>query len=395
MRSLPDFRSPEFLREHGRSILAFYLPRCRDPRGGFYHYYRDDGSVYDAERRHLVSSTRFVVNFAWAAQLYGATGYLDLVRHGLAFLESHHYDREAGGYRWEISRDGALLDAQFYAYGHAFVLLAHASALAAGVEEARQGLERSWEILEQRFWSPQHGLYADIADCEWRLDPYRGQNANMHACEALLAAYEASGEQRYLERAATLAHNITVRQTATTDGLVWEHYDSDWNVDWEFHKDQPDDLFRPWGFQPGHQVEWAKLLLILERHRPAEWLLPRARELFERAVERGWDGRYDGLVYGFAPDGAFCSADKYFWVQAEALAAAALLARRSGEERYWQWYDRLWAYSWEHLVDHRFGAWFRILSRDNRQYSNEKSPAGKVDYHTFGACVEVLKALGG
>ena len=42
---------------------------------------------------------------------------------------------------------------------------------------------------------------------------------------------------------------------------------------------------------------------------------------------------------------------------------------------------------------HRYGAWFRILSRDNRRYSDEKSPAGKVDYHTMGACYEVLKVL--
>jgi mannose/cellobiose epimerase-like protein (N-acyl-D-glucosamine 2-epimerase family) len=34
----------------------------------------------------------------------------------------------------------------------------------------------------------------------------------MHACEAMLAAFEATGEARYLHRAETLAHNITVRQ---------------------------------------------------------------------------------------------------------------------------------------------------------------------------------------
>jgi len=26
-------------------------------------------------------------------------------------------------------------------------------------------------------------------------------------------------------------------------------------------------LFRPWGYQPGHFTEWAKLLLQLERHK--------------------------------------------------------------------------------------------------------------------------------
>jgi mannose/cellobiose epimerase-like protein (N-acyl-D-glucosamine 2-epimerase family) len=103
------------------------------------------------------------------------------------------------------------------------------------------------------------------------------------------------------------------------------------------------------------------------------------------------------MVYGFDPEGRFYDEDKYFWVQAESLAAAALLAGRMSEQgdetaarRYWNEYERLWAYSWAHLVDHKYGAWYRILTRDNRQYSDEKSPAGKVDYHTMGACYEVL-----
>jgi hypothetical protein len=38
-------------------------------------------------------------------------------------------------------------------------------------------------------------------------------------------------------------------------------------------------------------------------------------------------------------------------------------------------------------------AWYRILTADNRKISDEKSPAGKVDYHTMGACYEVLPLL--
>jgi mannose/cellobiose epimerase-like protein (N-acyl-D-glucosamine 2-epimerase family) len=107
-------------------------------------------------------------------------------------------------------------------------------------------------------------------------------------------------------------------------------------------------------------------------------------------VTRAWDARHGGLCYGFAPDGKVCDTDKYFWVQAESIAAAALLAHATGESRYWDWYQRLWNYSWRHFVDHRHGAWYRILDRENRKLSDEKSPAGKTDYHTMGACYEVL-----
>jgi mannose/cellobiose epimerase-like protein (N-acyl-D-glucosamine 2-epimerase family) len=88
-----------------------------------------------------------------------------------------------------------------------------------------------------------------------------------------------------------------------------------------------------------------------------------------------------------------CDGDKYHWVQAESLAAAAVLAERTHEGHYWDWYDRLWTYAWEHFVDHRHGAWFRILTPDNRKLTDEKSPAGKVDYHNMGACYEAMAAL--
>ena len=131
----------------------------------------------------------------------------------------------------------------------------------------------------------------------------------------------------------------------------------------------------------------------MERHRPADWLLPTARRLFDLALQRAWDEEHGGICYGFAPDGSICDGDKYFWVQAESFAAAALLAARTGEAGYWDWYDRIWRYSWHHMVDHQHGAWFRILDRQNRKYDDKKSPAGKTDYHTMGACYEVMNVL--
>ncbi|WP_126968378.1 AGE family epimerase/isomerase [Xanthomonas arboricola] len=388
----PDFRSADVLRQHIADTMAFYHPRAIDPAGGFFQYFRDDGSIYDAGHRHLVSSTRFVFNYAMAYREFGDAQYLQAVRHGLDYLRNVHRNPVTGGYAWTL-RDGVVEDDMNHCYGVAFVLLAYSCGLKAGIEEARAWMDETWQLLEKHFWEPEFGLYRDEADAQFNFTSYRGQNANMHMCEAMIAAYEACGEQRYLDRALSLADTMTRRQAAKADGLVWEHYDLQWNIDWDYNRDNPKHLFRPWGFQPGHQTEWAKLLMLLDRYAPTDWLLPTAQHLFDVAVERSWDSQRGGLYYGFDPDGKVCDDDKYFWVQAESLAAAALLAQRSGEPRYWQWYDKLWAYSWEHMIDHRYGAWYRILDADNRKYSDEKSPAGKTDYHTMGACYEVLNVL--
>ena len=399
MTNFPDFRSPSVLLDHARHSMDFYHPRAIDPAGGLYQYFKDDGTVYDAQHRHLVSSTRFVFTYSMAYRHFKDPAFLAGAEHALNFLREAHRAADGDGYAWMLNGRN-VEDGTQHCYGEAFVLLAYAHATMAGLEQARPWIAETFELMERRFWDASAGLYADEASPDWRvLSSYRGQNANMHACEALLAAYQATSEPRYLERAYTVAYNITQRQAQRCGGLIWEHYDAQWQPDWKFNLDDPENLFRPWGYQPGHFTEWAKLLLQLEARgkgvlqQDLAWLLPTAERLFRVAVEKGWDSEHGGICYSLSPELAICDLHKYFWVQAESAAAAAMLAQRTGNQEYWDWYQRIWEYSWTHLVDHQYGAWYRILDRENRKLSDEKSPAGKVDYHTMGACYDILAVL--
>ena len=387
----PNFKDKEFLIGHIKSIMGFYHPHCIDNEtGGFFQHFKDDGSIYDFDTRHLVSSTRFIFNYSMAAMQFNNVEYIDTAKHGIDYLRKHHLNKDTGGYAWTMNGK-EVLDSTNYCYGLAFVLLAYSTAYKAGIKEAKNYIEETFDLMENHFWSKDHELYSDEISSDWSIvTNYRGQNANMHTCEALIQAFESTNEQKYLDRALLIAKNICIRQAGLADGLIWEHYDTNWQINWSYNKDTPDDLFRPWGFQVGHLTEWAKLLIILERHADEDWLVSRAQELFDDAIEMGWDEKSEGLVYGFAPNGDVCDNDKYFWVQAESLAAAAVLANRTGDDYYWEWYERIWEFSWKHMVDHEYGAWFRILDSKNKKYDNLKSPAGKVDYHTMGACYEVL-----
>ena len=392
--SNPIFNDRRFLIDHIDSVMKFYHPHCIDNNtGGFFQYFRDDGSIYDFDTKHLVSSTRFIFNYSMAAIQFDSKDYLDAALHGINYLRDSHLNKNTGGYAWTM-KDSEADESTNYCYGLAFVLLAYSSAYKAGILKAKDYIEETYQLMEKHFWSKEYELYSDEISADWKVvSGYRGQNANMHSCEALIAAFEATGSQKYLDRALLIGKNICIRQAGLAEGLIWEHYDSNWEINWVYNKNRPDDLFRPWGFQVGHLTEWAKLLLILERHVKEDWLLPRAQELFDDAVEMGWDEKSEGLFYGFAPNGDICDKDKYFWVQAESLAAAAVLANRTGNDYYWEWYDRIWSYSWKHMIDHKYGAWFRILDSNNNKYDDLKSPAGKTDYHTMGACYEILKII--
>ena len=391
--TIPDFRAPDFLLGEMRRIVAFYHPGCLNPAGGFFNTFNDDGSVGEREVQHLVSTARFVINFAIGARVLGRPELAAAAAHGLAALDRLHRDPVHGGFVW-LLRGGVPEDATKHAYGHAFVLLACAEAMQSGLADAARLLAETFDVLERHFWSAGDGLYRDEFDAAFTAAaPYRGQNANMHMTEALLAAYEATREARYLDRAALLARRICVDLADAAGGLVWEHYHADWSVDWDYNRDNPQHLFRPYGYLPGHLVEWAKLLLWLESHRAEPWALPRARHFYATVLARAADLAYGGLHYSFAPDGTLLDPDKYFWVMNEACAAAAALAVRTGEEKFWQDYDRLWTYCWNHFIDHRHGGWYRLLAADGTRRETIKSPPAKTDYHPFCACHSVLRLL--
>ena len=389
---IPNFESSKFLEQHIQSTLAFYEPRVFSPEGGFYGCLLDNGESYDPHVRQLVASCRYVFNYATAYRLYGKPQHLEWAKWGLNYLEISH-KQSNGGYAWQIE-DGVVTDSRVMAYGHAFVLLAAASCLRAGIQEAATTIDETFAFMETYFWDEIGEAYFDERDASLKtLSPYRGQNANMHMCEALLAAWKASANIKFLDRAEQLANRFAFDLAAQSDGQIWEHYDADWNVDLNYNIDKPNDRYRPWGFQIGHQTEWAKLLLILGEERPNTKWLPKAKSLYDEAMATGWDNEHGGIIYGVAPNGDICSAEKHFWVQSESFATAWRLYRATGGETYRDDYNRIWQWSWTHMIDHEYGAWFRVRNQDGSKIDNKKSPLGKTDYHTMGACWDVLSVM--
>ncbi len=375
-------------------VLGFYHRHAIRDTGGFYQQLNVQGEPGQDDVHHLVSSARIVVNFARGMLLFNKPEYAATVRHGLDFIAQHHRWPDGQGYHW-LLQDGKAQDSDQYCYGYGFLMLAYANALQAGISAAGPLLEQTFVLMNRYFWQPQYGLYADQLSVDLQtLHGYRGQNANMHACEAMLAAYEATGDNKYLQRAQLLAHNIVVRNTQTTKGLLWEHYTDKWQIDWDYNKDDPQNLYKPWGYQAGHFTEWTKLLLILYRHSPQPWLLQRAQELMDSALKHSWDNHHNGLLYGFDPDGQVCDEHKYFWVQAETLAAMAWLMKYLDNQAYQAPFAELANYIEAHFVVPNEHIWYRLLNRQNQAVDQWIAlPGAKCDYHNVGACYDILRSL--
>jgi mannose/cellobiose epimerase-like protein (N-acyl-D-glucosamine 2-epimerase family) len=372
------------------ALLDFYQFTSPDPQGGFIEL-GDDGRPLlvgwppaPPAGRGLHATTRMVHCFA-IAWLMGRPGADRLIDHGMRFLWDGHRDQAHGGYYWSAGHDGPV-DATKQAYGHAFVLLAAASAKVAGHPDADRLLADVTTVLEDRFWEERHGAAAEEFTADWQpLGPYRGQNANMHLTEALMAAFEATGDRGYLDKASRIADLLIRRITAANGWRLPEHFDEDWQVRWE-HEGDP--MFRPYGTTPGHWLEWSRLLLQLWEldGRQQDWLPDAARSLFRQATAEAWDPATGGFYYTLDWQGRPRVRDRYWWPVAEGIGAASFLNAVRPDPFHEGWYRRLWGWAADHLIDRERGGWHHQLGEALLPTS---APFfGKPDlYHALQACL--------
>ena len=175
-----------WLLEQARSLFGFFQPASHNPAGGFFGLdvrgrpFPVTGA--SGEMRPLHATSRMVHCSVIGCQL-GIPGTDRAVDHGMNFLWERHRDRKHGGYYWGVDDVGAS-DPTKQAYGHAFVLLAAASAKVVSHPDADRLLADVSEVLHERFWDSAIGATTEEYRADWKsFSQYRGQNSNMHLTE--------------------------------------------------------------------------------------------------------------------------------------------------------------------------------------------------------------------
>ncbi len=396
----------EFLVAQTTSLVEF-AKRSPHPDGGF-AWLDDDGHPLVDRPVELWVSCRMIHVLA-LAEILGDDSCRPLVDAGIAGLRTRLHDDVYDGWYAAVTSgaDGTSQpsDDTKAAYAHGFVVLAAASATAAGHEDARPLLDAALAVFDRYLWRDADGLAVDVCDRTFEhVDPYRGVNANMHTVEALLAAHDVTGDAIHLQRALSIIGRV-VHGFARDNGYrLPEHYDEQWRPLLDYNRDEPRDRFRPYGVTIGHLLEWARLALhartALRRAgtEPPSWLLEDAVALFERGVADGWqeagDDHAEGFVYTTDFDGRPVVADRLHWVVTEAIATAWTLAivtddpddpDNPGRARFYRdWFDRWVEHARAYFVDDTHGSWHHELDPQGRPSSQVWE--GKPDvYHAYQA----------
>ena len=287
----------------------------------------------------------------------------------------------AGGWRHRVTREGVPLDDSRDLYDQAFAVFAGAVVYrATGREDALAMAVDTLGYLEAERLHPAGG-YTEFVSADGSVhEGPRRQNPHMHLFEAVLALFEATGDDRFLQWAERL-YELT-RSKLIVDDTLREYFT-------DTLEPAPGCLGEI--VEPGHQMEWVWLLHRYAKvaENPAAAVL--AGVLYDFVLAHGYDLREGGLYDELTARGEVLCSDRRLWPQTEALKAHAARLEYAGDdaaqERITDGIGNLFQY---HLIG-ASGAWREHIRQGGENFYGSY-PASSL-YHMAFAVGE-LERLG-
>jgi len=378
-----------YLNAQAQSLISF--ARGSKIESGGFGYLDSSGKVDPTKPLEAWINCRMTQVFG-LAQITGLADGRSYVEHGVNALLDLFEDRVHGGFFNAVDGSARPINSEKLAYDQMFVLLAASTAVKIGVPRASLLFEKIDKIIDEKFWDVDYQMMHNNWDREFSLlDTYHGINSNMHAVEALVAAYEVTLDDKYRERAFAICRRAVDQFARSHNWLLPEHFDEQWRVDAEYNREHPADPFKPYGVTIGHLFEWSRLALqlklIARDSDEIEWIDEGAKALYEVAKNYGWaaDGS-EGFIYTMDWNKVPVVTARMHWVAAEAVMSAYTLWNFTGNDVYLADYSYWWSYIDRHIIDKSAGSWRHEVDA-HQQVVTETWP-GKPDvYHALNACL--------
>lgn len=343
--------------------------------GGFVDRLNIDGSADRLAPRRVFVQARQIYCYAKAAQMGWYADGRDIALKGLDYLLNKARAPDGRpGFVHRLSPDGGVLDPLRDTYDHAFVLLALASVFALDRDaQVRSEIDALLSYLDAHLRSPNGGfLEGSPASMP------RRQNPQMHLFEAMIAAFDATHDMAFQQRAGEFFALFLANLYDKQAGVLGEYFEDDWSK------------ILPVSVEPGHQAEWTWLLKGFERITGCPTGRHRG-ELLTSAL-RYRDEATGCLVDEGDAEGRIRRHTRRLWPQTE-IAKAWIAQAESGEPGAADEARGALARLERHYLSHPVtGGWYDQFDRDGNSLV-PTIPASSF-YHVLCAVVEAEQVLG-
>lgn len=339
-------------------------------RGGFHERLHLDATPTDEPRRARLHP-RQVFAYAHARDLGWPGSARHAVQHGLNFFLSR-YKREDGFYRAKVAPDGTPIDDHIELYDQAFALLCFASAYSfCGEPRWRTEAYALLEHMRKHLARATGGGFEESIPSRFPLS----SNSHMHLLEAALAWIKVDTNPNWLTLAIEVADLALERWIDPPSGAIGEYFD----VDWRPAQAQGSIV------EPGHQFEWASLLLHFSQYGADPRLTPAALRLIEFGETWGVDPQRRVVMNSCRMEGQREDAEARLWPQTERIKASCLATEVTGTSLYLSQALEATQTLMRYLDTPVCGLWRDCLNVDDN-FLEQPAPASSF-YHIVGAAI--------
>jgi N-acylglucosamine 2-epimerase len=354
----------QWIREQLDVCTEFWLKNGMDPQyGGVYTCLDRKGEIYSTDKSVWMQG-RCAWTFAYLCREYGVRGeWMAASKSCLEFMEKHCINREKGNRMYfTVTADGRPLRQRRYCFSEGFYAIANAEYYGlTGEEDCLRRARDAYHMIH----SLNHGGEDPVAMGPKTIPETRSGRALADPMiflniTSVLRRVDPAHAEEYRAYAEESIHEILDYHFKPEMKCTLESVAPDGSFEGEYTAGRV--------VNPGHDIECSWFLMEAANALGLPEVHASARQIFENAIEAGWDREYGGLLYFIdclgKPTEAYEHDMKLWWPHNEILIASMMAYRDSREEKYLDWFYRTLEYCREHFADAEYGEWYGYLRRD-------------------------------
>jgi mannose/cellobiose epimerase-like protein (N-acyl-D-glucosamine 2-epimerase family) len=391
-----------------QNIIPFWYPEVIDDIDGGYRLNQDVHGTWKGQtNKCIVTQARTVWFFSklintelgLSSKTFPKEKLLKAAYHGYQFLRQRMWDKEYGGFYWQVDSSGKeATQPHKQLFGQAAALYGLSEyAIATQDAEVKAFTQEIFHLIEARYRDSLYGGYQEFYLQDWSIPKTNSRsyfntpanskliNSHLHLTEAILTYYtltqDVSARTR-LEELLIVHTNTTVSKTAYGCTQI---YQSDWTP-----------IYLPGydGISFGHTLEniWVIITICQTLGISNTLFLSHYRQLFNYLFKYGFDVQKGG----FYDKGKFNKLanlkDKYWRVQGEGLVSLLHLYDLTKEEVYFQNFSKTLDWIFKYQTDWQHGEWHEQITK-NGQSIGDKASVWKCPYHSSRAVIQCISIL--
>lgn len=351
----------DWIKEELDKCVKFWLKNGMDAgHGGVYTCLDRKGEIYSTDKSVWMQG-RCGWLFSYLCHVYGKRDeWISASKSCIDFLEEHCRNSAADNRLYfTVTEDGQPLRQRRYYFSEAFYTMANAEYY--GQTGEKEYLERARWAYDV-YWGLYHGVHDPVGMGPKSTREGRAFGLPMIYLNVTSVMLRVDHERAplYEERAQVCVDDIFKYHVHPELKCVLENVDTDGTPR----------LFYTEGrtVNPGHDIEGVWFLLEHARRTGDAELVKKAAQIFDWAIEAGWDKEYGGLLYFIdcqgKPPEAYEHDMKLWWPHNEIMISSLMLYRDTGDEKYFDWFEKVMDYCKKHFADPEYGEWYGYLRRD-------------------------------